>query len=1302
MMSRLKSVISLILIVGLLFSSSIKVDGYEAPTLSLEGDYKEAERSCYEEFILPVYPQGLSTNWRGIFSTYLPNHKDDKTIEGENKNHNVSIHSINLLGHYLLLIGDQAKFDELFKLWAPSNLGGGKFGFVSLEFQMTHWLLDSDGRKVPGSDISGDKVYICSTAEQLEIINNLYLAHQRFTLGKKNSKYERLAKYLADGLKGVSKGLPEGEALFSDKYALRPLFKWHINPPKPVEPLADFSNIEANSLETYYYITHWLKDPYYENVLENAIKFIELGQSELGLFRTRLDLKKYDFDLRDINNLRCSSLAGLKLSLDLVKYSKLSGDKKTELLARRYLDFMIKKYTEDGRIYNSYFVDTGAPFSMFESLPVYARLARLAIEFGEYGFAKRILEKKILPRQVKKTELLKNQDVYLGAFKEEGGIQEANNYIRKDAWAFHNLEVLFALNKWNSRQNIPFEPYQSIVSDTSTPQLITLPLVGYVNNDGITDGNNSDGDLDGYGWAFYGGDLPESNTILKSINGGIEFLFPDKRLGRNNNIECLGQEISLSPDKYSNIHLLAVAHNGNFEDKLQLIYEDGIIEISDLKLGDWWNEPLFGQVAVKGRCVNKGKLQEHEVYLAHIKLATDPKKNLQAIKLPQLDNMHIFGITLEKPSGEVIREARPDIFDSEVNIETAKPLQKDNIQFAGDVIEKLSGEISKEAHLDSAAEKLIQTILDYQMENGLTSYKAKEKIGGDYSWGLFILSMIAAHQNGYISRELALERITRMLKTIERLPKYHGWLYKYYDLYTEQPASKEVGFQGWYLFSLIVAKEVYPELAPLCEKLLKVDYSINYNMIECFLFGDYDTEQKKCLYPIPLGPHKGRKDKGFAASERRIAYVVYTYLTGDKNPWYLNSEPSFQIVEGHEFLEVWKNFNFDIAHLHYALPEVGYYEKSWYNFVEASKKFMEKNSLEFLPMREGLLEDLRDNRGYPNTEHREATPALTWYINRDALVMEKAFTPGHGMWRYYDNCLFYWSYGRSPVINGYIGNLPKDSESRDMIQVFSFNIDKDIKVAIPPKLKSVSVMTSIPQKDRPPYGNLSIWLNGRKITQISPSEVTDLPRVIKRDVDIELKGGKNVLVFKNDNSTRSENNIYYIYRYENNLLNTEYGYEKIQFNLVEDVFGEQYTTKKVWIGENKYCGSIVNVVWEGQKSGPEVEDTCTAFLVRCAVIHGYYVYENLLKVPKFLDSFVAWVGDYYNEVSIARTIYNVSEKGVTVSYQRPTEWSNPSYIKVKDITKGEEVTGSITLKNEKISWLALSHHAYSIEYEVNK
>ncbi len=324
-----------IVIVVFVFIGVANAAGPEVVVSASDKDYREAEELCYKEFISPFYPKGLSADWGGIFSTYLPSHEDDESIEGRNKNHNVSIQSVNLLARYFLLIGDQTKFDEIFKLWAPPSLGGGKNNFISPEFQLTYWLLDSKRNGIPEDDAGENEIYVCSTAEQLEILVNLYLGHQKFSHGNRDSKYERLARYLTEGLKGESKNVPEGTGPFSDDFMLRPLFKWYIDSRKPTESSPPFSNIEGNSLETYYYIINWLKDPDYDNVLKNALKWMESSQTNLGLFRTRLDLEKQNYDSKDINNLRCNSLAGLGLSLDLVKYSKLSGSKRAESFASR-------------------------------------------------------------------------------------------------------------------------------------------------------------------------------------------------------------------------------------------------------------------------------------------------------------------------------------------------------------------------------------------------------------------------------------------------------------------------------------------------------------------------------------------------------------------------------------------------------------------------------------------------------------------------------------------------------------------------------------------------------------------------------------------------------------------------------------------------------------------------------------------------------------------------------------------------------------------------------------------------------
>ena len=601
---------------------------------------------------------------------------------------------------------------------------------------------------------------------------------------------------------------------------------------------------------------------------------------------------------------------------------------------------------------------------------------------------------------------------------------------------------------------------------------------------------------------------------------------------------------------------------------------------------------------------------------------------------------------------------------------------------------------------DPAAQELIDVVLSYQAESGLTPFSIEDNVstGSDYTWGLWIGAIVASERTGYISREAAVEHLTKMLTTIDKLEKYHGWLYWGYDLVTLKPDSDRIGFQGWYLYSLIVVKNVYPELKEICEKLLNaVDYSVVYDTQEKFL-SDFDVSEGKRLWRIPLGPLSDGSDSGHPASERRIAYQVYTYLTGDKGPWQLYSDPTMQVLEGYEYLSVWGHFNFDIAHLHYFLPEVGYYEKSWANFLKSTEIFMKKQGLRFFPARSGTLEEGLWNPTSPNTEHRETMPWITWYIDKNSPVMDYCFKPGHGCFRYYDQWNFYWSYGQNLKPMASIGSREGRTDAADSTVSLRFFINTNPRFNRPPKLKQLSFYASIPDVKSPPKGRLEIYLNKIKIDELSPSELTSLPKKIIRTYDVDLNSFNEIL-FKNSSLLVDPANRYDIYGYESQVSPVEYDYQVPEVNLRSGVHGLEFSPfsgKKV---DPKYQGLAVEVVCDGQNIGPTVEDTCTSLMIRLGAVHNYYVWHELLKDERFLNSLVAWVGNFYNKASLARTVHNVSTSPVEVEYARPKEWADSASIQVKDLMTGQDLSSQLKISDTQVSWKAEPYHSYDIEYK---
>jgi hypothetical protein len=604
-----------------------------------------------------------------------------------------------------------------------------------------------------------------------------------------------------------------------------------------------------------------------------------------------------------------------------------------------------------------------------------------------------------------------------------------------------------------------------------------------------------------------------------------------------------------------------------------------------------------------------------------------------------------------------------------------------------------------EKKLDEAGQKLAEVILTYQVPSGLTPFSIEDNVstGSDYTWGLWMMAIVAGERNGYIDHATALDKLSKMLNTIDKLEKYKGWLYWGYHLDTLKPDSDRLGFQGWYLYSLIVIKNVYPELAPLCEKFLgQVDYSVVYDKESRFL-SDFNVTEQKRLWRIPLGPLADGSDMGHPASERRVAYNAYTYITGDKGPWLLDAEPNFQELEGLQFLSVWAHYNFDIAHLHYVLPEFGYYEKSWDAFLVASDKFIQREKLKFFPARSGTLEEGLWNPTSPNTEHRETMPWISWYLDKNAPVMDYAYKPGHGLFRYYDQWNFYWSVGETPAPYASIGAREGNANAADSSISVRFFVNTNPRFTRPPKLNEVWLVVSIPDEENPPSGNLEIYLNKQKIGEILPSELSSKPKKIVKKFDVEVSSYNNI-TFKNSSIDTRPTNRYDIYRYEMQVSPCEYSYQVPELNLKEGVHGYEFSPFAEHLSDPQFAGPAAGIIVEGQDIGPTVEDTCTAFLIRMGAVHNYYVWHDLLNDQKFIDSLVAWVGKYYSKVSLAKTIHNVGIAPVKVEYERPKEWKDAAQIRVTDEVTNQDLTHELEISDQLVKWQAEPFHTYKIEY----
>jgi hypothetical protein len=124
---------------------------------------------------------------------------------------------------------------------------------------------------------------------------------------------------------------------------------------------------------------------------------------------------------------------------------------------------------------------------------------------------------------------------------------------------------------------------------------------------------------------------------------------------------------------------------------------------------------------------------------------------------------------------------------------------------------------------------------------------------GDYasvsSVGLYLASLVAAQELGYLTREETVARVAQILETLEKLESYRGIYYNFYDTTSLERTSHFLSFvdSAWLTAGLMVVRTSYPELAERAGKLIT---QRNYGF-----FYDEEAHQMSHGYNVELSAH---------------------------------------------------------------------------------------------------------------------------------------------------------------------------------------------------------------------------------------------------------------------------------------------------------------------------------------------------------------------------------------------------------------------------------------------------------------
>jgi hypothetical protein len=141
----------------------------------------------------------------------------------------------------------------------------------------------------------------------------------------------------------------------------------------------------------------------------------------------------------------------------------------------------------------------------------------------------------------------------------------------------------------------------------------------------------------------------------------------------------------------------------------------------------------------------------------------------------------------------------------------------------------------------------IDPVTHLPMDNiGLNGAPARGTYTSASNIGVYFWSVVAAHDLGLIDRRAELARVSVTLATVERLTKWNGFLFAWYDTTTghhiDTPGGTSLEGQpavgqfistvdnGWYASGLILVRQEFPELARRATALLNaMDFKFFYD-----------------------------------------------------------------------------------------------------------------------------------------------------------------------------------------------------------------------------------------------------------------------------------------------------------------------------------------------------------------------------------------------------------------------------------------------------------------------------------------
>lgn len=205
-----------------------------------------------------------------------------------------------------------------------------------------------------------------------------------------------------------------------------------------------------------------------------------------------------------------------------------------------------------------------------------------------------------------------------------------NLYIKKE----NNIPISYDLNYFNVTKIVP------------------LNLADKLNNKAfaLTAGDAFKADLTGIGHFFISNGLEHEKSI--QVNG-MYFKLPTLITEKYDNISCTGQKIIVEKSIYQSILFLGCSDNGDFIDEATIFFETGEELKIPISFTDSWRLPKFNESIAWTGMGGKWTEDRFEIHSNKQRIFAREeiiiKKGIvEAIKLPDCSNIHIFSISLRK------------------------------------------------------------------------------------------------------------------------------------------------------------------------------------------------------------------------------------------------------------------------------------------------------------------------------------------------------------------------------------------------------------------------------------------------------------------------------------------------------------------------------------------------------------------------------------------------------------------------------------------------------------------------------